>query len=128
MSRSAFPHSRSSSCWWSLPSSACSSGWPPRSRKSRHAGHGIKSENNFKQIALAFHTYQDSAAPAAERAWGYDGWVFGQGPCNWLAYYPPPKTRRGLEVCHLVRQNPAYIEQGMYNNGSNRISVSWDTT
>jgi len=96
----------------------------PAVQKVRAAAARIQSVNNLKQIGIAFHAYQDSEGCLPNNgAWGYDGWLFGKGPCNWLAYYPSATNPTGVLKCATwCAKILPYIEQG------NALNNPWSYT
>jgi prepilin-type N-terminal cleavage/methylation domain-containing protein len=94
----------------------------PAVQKVRMAASRIQSGNNLKQIALAFHAYQDANGYLPQNgAWNYDGWLFGPYRGQWNYYAPYPKDLLCATWC--VKILP-FVEQG------NLISseTSWNFT
>ncbi len=101
----------------------------PAVQKVRSAAARASSTNNLKQLSLAFHTYQDSEGRLPQNgAWGYNGWVFGRGPCNWRAYVPSNSNPPGVLKCATwCAKILPYIEQNnVLNNGANGAPPAWD--
>src|SRR5262245_29866986 len=84
----------------------------PAVQKVREAANRTKSTNNLKQLALAFHNYQDAKQELPHNGtWNYCCWFWGP-PWN----DAPPRSQLA-EGCGWVYKILPFIEQSsLYNN------------
>src|SRR5438067_4821303 len=84
----------------------------PAVQKVREAAARTQSTNNLKQIALAFHNYQDARGVLPHSGtWNYCGWVWGP---PWSNITMRPAVAEGCSWAYKILP---YLEQSsLYNN------------